>query len=113
MREFSDPKPFAGILEPEEGDPPAIELKGDAKVGDQECYEVVIKPTGPQAPEVHWLIAKKDLLPRKVVRVYERNGEKGTTELAVHDLKVDPKLGTDPFKLVTPPGFTKTDEFAP
>jgi len=113
MREFSIPKPFGAILEPEEGDPPAIELKGTAKVGDQECYEVVIKPTGPQAPELHWFISKKDLLPRKIVRIYDREGEKGTTELAVHDLKVDPKLDRNPFKLVPPPGFKKTDEFAP
>ncbi len=111
LPEFSRPKPFGDILEPE-GDPPTIELKGTAKVGDVECYQVSVKHKSP--PELLWSISKKDFLPRKVVRTYKNpQGEEGTTELAMFDLKINPKLDKDPYKLVTPPGFTKTDEFAP
>jgi hypothetical protein len=110
MREFGAPEPFKTALEAE-----SIELKGMAKVGEEECYEVNIKTDNP--PELLWYISRKDFLPRKVVRIYpnqqDPEGEKGTTELAIFDLKVNPQLGSDPFKLLVPAGFTKTDEFAP
>lgn len=107
MREFSQPDPFAELLEAE-----SIELKGTAKIGDEECYEINVKTERP--PELLWYFSKKDSLPRKVVRIYKNpEGEEGTTELAVFDLVVNPKLDKDPFKLVVPPGYTKTDEFAP
>lgn len=111
LPEWSRAKPFGEILEPE-GDAPTIELKDTAKVGDEECYEITVTPKSP--PVLLWSISKKDFLPRKVVRTYKNpQGEEGTTELTMFDLVVNPKLDEDPFKPVTPPGFTKTDEFAP
>ena len=107
MREFSQPESFAELLEAE-----SIELKGTVKIGDEECYEVNVKTERP--PELLWYFSKRDSLPRKVVRIYKNpEGEEGTTELTVFDLAVNPKLDKDPFKLVVPPGYTKTDEFAP
>lgn len=107
MREFSQPEPFAELLEAE-----SIELKGTAKIGEEECYEVNVKTERP--PELLWYFSKKDFLPRKVVRIYKNpEDEEGTTELTVLDLVVSPKLDKDLFKLVVPPGHTKTDEFAP
>ncbi|MGD2111055.1 MAG: DUF2092 domain-containing protein, partial [Phycisphaerae bacterium] len=110
MGEFADAKPFHDILEPD-GDAPTIELKGTTKIADHDCYEVLVKGKSP--PEFQWFISKTDFLPRKVVRTYEQEGEKGTTELAISDLKINPKLDKDAFKVDVPPGFTKTDEFAP
>ncbi len=38
---------------------------------------------------------------------------RGTTELTISQLVINPKFKANPFKLVVPNGFKKTDEFAP
>lgn len=110
MEEFSSPEPFKEQLEAE-----TIELTGTESVAGVECYRVHIKSDTP--PEVDWFFSKKDRLPRKVIRTYanrqDPEGEAGTTQLVISDLVVNPELEKDPFTLVVPEGFAKTDDFAP
>ncbi len=40
-------------------------------------------------------------------------GELGTTQLEVFELVAKPAFNMAPFRLAVPPGFSKTDEFAP
>lgn len=107
MREFVAEEPFKDELEAS-----TIELRGKSEVGGVECHKVYIN--GDDAQEAIWYFATRDFLPRRVDRIHEnREGEKGTTELVLTDLIVDPKFATDPFKTNVPAGFTKTDDFAP
>lgn len=110
MREFTASDPFGDEIKPD-----LVELKGTESVGGEECYQIHIKSDTP--PEVVWFISKKDFLPRRVRRIHpnrrDPKGEPGTTELTVTNLVVNPKLNSNPFKLVVPTGFTKTNDFAP
>ncbi len=90
-----------------------VELKGTTKVGDEECYDVFVS-YGQDNGEGVWSISKKDFLPRRVERSFPRpDGGKGGRLVTLTDLVVNPKIEGDPFKLVVPQGFSKTDEFAP
>lgn len=101
------PEPFADLLEAE-----TIEVQGTKTVADEDCDEIRVVDKDGQ--ESIWCFAKKDGLPRSVERIYKNNeGEKGTTQLVLTDLVVNPKLATSPFKAQVPDGYTKTDEFAP
>lgn len=110
MPGFGAAEPFKDELESD-----SIELKGTIKIGNEECYEIHV--TRPSPPSLHWYLAKKDLLPRRLVRVYpnqqDPKGDDGTTQITISDLVVNPKYAVDPFKLHVPEGFTKTNEFAP
>lgn len=108
MREFSHPTPFS-----DEINSVRAEIKGSKKIGDQDCYEIlVVYREKPQPLEAIWYFSKKDYLPRRVDRlVTNAAGEKGAAELSITDLIVDPKTADDAFKLVVPDGFEKTDEF--
>ena len=108
LREFSAPDPFDDELKAEE-----IELKGSKPIGDEMCYEVYVKAKD-APPAMVWHFSTTDFLPRRVTRIYKNDeGQEGTTELTLSDLVVNPKSAKDPFKLTVPPGFKKTDEFAP
>jgi len=108
MAEFVHNEPFSDEINGEKQ-----ELKGVTKVGDEDCYEVLVKYKA-QAQEATWFFSKKDFLPRRVDRVFTNQaGEKGGSQLIVTKLTVGPKFDNDPFKLVVPEGFTKTDDFAP
>jgi hypothetical protein len=108
MAEFVHPEAFGDEIKAEKS-----ELKGTTKVGDHDCYEIHVKYSG-GAGEAVWFFSKKDFLPRRVDRLATNPaGEKGTRELIVTELTVNPKLSDDSFKLVLPEGYTKTDEFAP
>jgi len=93
-----------------------VELKGTTKVGDHECYEVLVN-YGEDAGEGLWALSKTDFLPRRVERTFpQANGEKGGRLVTLTNVVVNPKPpldGVDPFTLVVPAGFKKTDEFAP
>lgn len=107
MREFSHPTPFS-----DEINSVKAEIQGTEKIGDEECWQihVLYRPT----LEAIWYFSKKDHLPRRVDRVNTNaSGEKGAAQLTLTDLKVDPKFPEDPYKLVVPEGYEKTDEFAP
>jgi len=108
MGEYLHPEPFSDEINGKKQ-----ELKGTTKVGDEDCYEVNVE-YGQAGMEATWFFSKKDFLPRRVDRrVQAPTGVKGGTQLIVTKLTVDPKLDKDPFKLVVPEGFTKTDGFAP
>jgi outer membrane lipoprotein-sorting protein len=108
MAEYLHPEPFSDEINGKKQ-----ELKGTTKVGDEDCYEVNVE-YGQAGMEATWFFSKKDFLPRRVDRrVQAPTGVKGGTQLIVTKLTVDPKLDKDPFKLVVPEGFTKTDGFAP
>lgn len=108
MGEYVHPEPFSDEIKGTKQ-----ELKGSTKVGDEDCYEIHVTYTeGGQ--EATWYFSKKDFLPRRVDRFRQTpTGEKGSSQLIVTKLTVDPKLDKDPFKLVVPEGFTKIDDFAP
>jgi hypothetical protein len=107
MREFASPKPFEDALKAG-----TIQLRETEQVGGEACHVVFVE--GEQPPTLLYYIAAKDYLPRKIVRTYKNDeGAEGTTELAIHDLAINPSFVKSPFKVVIPAGFTKTDEFAP
>ena len=108
MAEYGHSRPFS-----DEIDGKKQELKGTTKVGDEDCYEVRVE-YAQAGQEANWFFSKKDFLPRRVDRSFQSpTGEKGTIELVVTKLTLDPKIDKDPFKLVVPEGFTKIDDFAP
>lgn len=108
MAEYVHPEPFSDEIKGTKQ-----ELKGSAKVGDEDCYQIHVTYTeGGQ--EATWYFSKKDFLPRRVDRFRKMpTGETGSTQLIVTKLTVDPKFDKDPFKLIVPEGFTKVDDFAP
>lgn len=112
LPQFSAEEPFKKELEAE-----SVELIGTESVAGEDCYRLTIKTCETSPAAVDWYFSKKDWLPRKVVRIYNNRkdpeGEPGTTELTISRLVLNPKLSKNPFKLVVPPGFTKTDDFAP
>ncbi|MHC4696411.1 MAG: hypothetical protein ACYTFA_06700 [Planctomycetota bacterium] len=108
MIEYCHPTPFNDEITGERA-----ELKGMTKIGDQNCYEIDVLYAGGRG-ESTWFFSEKDFLPRRVDRIATRpGGERASTQLTLTDVDVDPKFKHDPFKVVVPEGFTKTDEFAP
>ncbi len=108
VRKLLNPEAFADEMKAEK-----VELKGTAKIGDQECYEVHVH-YGKDAGDGAWFLAKKDFLPRRVERTFPtQGGEMGGRQTTLSDLVVNPALEKDAFKLKLPEGFTKTDDFAP
>ena len=107
MRAFVSKEPLAKELE---GKP--LELKEDVDVGGETCYQVYVALSESQGTT--WFISRKDWLPRRVDRVYKNpeQGE-GSTRLILTDLVVSTTCDDGQFKLTVPPGFTKTDDFAP
>lgn len=106
LRDFAAPEPLANVIKSGE-----IELRGDVKVGDEDCRELYMKhrDTGTAV----WAVSKKDFLPRKVTRMIKNDQGEATTELLISDLVVNPQFIRNPFDMVCPEGFKKTDEFAP
>lgn len=106
LSELASPKPYEKELEAKD-----LVIKSIPEVAGQRCFELHATVEG---VEVVWYIAWSDLLPRRYVRIYKNpEGEVGTTQLTLIDLEVDPKLPGNPFKADVPPGYKKTDEFAP
>lgn len=109
------------IMIPEFGAPDAlekmlktakVEIKGEKKIGDQDCIEVRIQADAPQ--DATWTVSKKDFLPRRITAVFKnREGVESSTALDLHDFKVNPTFAKSPFELVVPEGYKKTDDFAP
>jgi outer membrane lipoprotein-sorting protein len=108
MAEYVHPEPFSDEIKGTRQ-----ELKGSTKVGDEDCYEIHVT-YAEAGQEATWFFSKKDFLPRRVDRFRKMpTGEKGSSQLIVTKLTVDPKIDKDPFKLIVPEGFTKIDDFAP
>jgi hypothetical protein len=108
MAEFVHPAPFGDEINAEKS-----ELLGKEKIGDQECYKIhVVYTVGGQ--ESTWYFSTKDYLPRRRIRhVTGRQGGKGTFEVTVSDLEINPKLEPGLFKLSLPDGYEQIDDFAP
>ncbi len=108
MQEYMHPEPYSDEIKAKKQ-----ELKGSAKVGEEDCYEVDVQYSQ-EGVEATWFFSKKDFLPRRVDRRFQSpTGEKGGSQLIVTKLTLNPKIDKDPFKLVVPEGFTKIDDFAP
>ena len=108
MIEFVHPTPFSDEIN---GD--RREMKGDKKIGGEECYVINVVYSGGQG-EATWYFSKKDFLPRRVDR-WQRGAttERAATVVILTELKADPKIDTSIFKAKIPDGWTKTDEPAP
>ena len=106
LRDFAALDPLADVLKGGE-----IELKGDVKVGEEECREIFMK--FPDTGAMTWAVSKKDFLPRKVTRHIKGEEGEATTELVISDLVVNPQFVRNPFEMICPQGFKQTDEFAP
>lgn len=106
LRDFAAPEPLADILKGGE-----IELKGETKVGEEDCREVYMK--FPDTGAMIWAVSKKDMLPRKITRIVKGEEGEATTELIISDLVINPQYVRNPFEMICPDGFKKTDEFAP
>lgn len=106
-----DPDAFKDELAAEKA-----ELKGTISVEGHDCYQVSVD-FGPDRGEVSWYISKSDFIPRKSERVFPGpNGEKGGRVVTLSNVVINPKPptdGVDPFAVVVPEGFKKTDDFAP
>ena len=107
IRDFVSKEPLA-----EELDGKPLELKEDVNVGGETCYQVYVAIS--ESRGITWFISRKDWLPRRVDRVYKdpEQGE-GSTRLVLTDLVVGTTCDVEQFKLTVPPGFTRTDDFAP
>jgi outer membrane lipoprotein-sorting protein len=106
--EFGMAHPFEDALN--SGD---IKYLRDETVGGQDCWVLVFK-SAMSKPFMDWYISKSDFLPRRVVFTFkDPKGNEGGSQATILNLKVDPKLEKDPFVLVVPPGYKKTDDFAP
>ncbi len=106
VRELTAKQPFSEAIK--EG---KAELTGTRTIDNEPCYEIRIKGDSPS--EIVWYLSTKDFLPRRIERIYKREGKSGSTLLTLSKLVVNPKTPRDPFKLAVPKGFTKTDDFAP
>jgi len=106
LREFSMPEPFGDILKSGK-----VELKGTTTVGDEECYELRMKPEG--RPERIVAVSKKDFLPRRATNINKNEQGEAITELTLSNLVVNPTFMRSPFELHCPDGFKQTDDFAP
>ncbi|MBI1826505.1 MAG: hypothetical protein HY287_09885 [Planctomycetes bacterium] len=108
MRELAHDAAFDDELKGEKK-----ELRGSAKVGDEDCYQIFVKYAG-QPQEAVWYISKKDFLPRKREQAGTmQNGDKAGMEVAITELNTAPKIDDSTFKLTLPAGFTKVEDFAP
>ena len=107
VREFAEAEPFADVLKSGE-----LRLAEPARVDDEDCYAVWIK--SPTNPEALWFLSKRDFLPRRIsFRQTNDEGKEATGENILHKLTVNPSFVRNPFELVVPEGYKKTDDFAP
>jgi len=107
-RELGMARPFEDVLKGGE-----VRYERSEKVDDHDCHVVFVQ--GTTTPGVNWYFSKSDYLPRRVR--FALNGpdgkEGGAGETNIRNFTVEPKLEKDPFALVVPPGYKKTDDFAP
>lgn len=107
-REFGMARPFEDALKGDE-----FRFERDEKVDGHDCW-VVFFQSSPMFPAVEWYFSKSDFLPRRVrFATKDPEGNEGAGQATIKNLKVDPKLEKDPFALVVPEGYKRTDEFAP
>lgn len=107
MAEYVVASPFSDELRSEKQ-----ELIGTTKVGDEECYEVLVQYSDKR--KTRWFFSVVDFLPRRVDRLsmHNRRPTRGT-RLVVTSLKTNPKLEKNPYKFKLPLGFELSDDYAP
>ncbi len=107
MREYGVPNPFEDALRAGQ-----FKIEESKSVDGEDCYAVRIKP--PIDSEAIWYFGKKDFLPRRTSAEWRNDkGDLGTAEMTLQKLKVHPPSPSDPFKLIVPEGYKKSDDFAP
>ncbi len=106
-REFGMAKPFYDVLNGGE-----LRYERAEKVDGEDCHVLHLKSQ--TEPATLWFFSERDHLPRRVLfSMKDAKGEVGAGEATMHKLDVNPKFDKDPFELVVPQGYKKTDEFAP
>jgi outer membrane lipoprotein-sorting protein len=89
------------------------ELQGSVVIGDEDCYIVYVDYDEESEYETTWYLSKKDFLPRRRLdHITLQNGDKGGTMRTVTNLKVEPDLSSDTFKIVIPEGYTESNTAA-
>ena len=109
MQYFTHPEPFADDLSA-----PALRVRGETAVGDQECWEIAVTYADPNKGKGVWFISKKDYLPRRLDRLYVHpdTQEAGSMQWILTNLNtVSPKENDLVF--VLPPGYTESKDPAP
>ena len=107
LRQFIVTEPLAGELRSNK-----IELKDEEVVGGVDCHRIEITMT--PTHRIVWFIAKKDHLPRRLVRVYtDATLGDGSVVYEIHDLEAMTTCDAKDFELKVPDGYKKTDDFAP
>ena len=108
MWEFVYPTPFSDEINSR-----SQTLRGTKKIGNEDCYEIVVAYTD-TTQEAVWCFSKKDFLPRSVQRHrIMPNGKKGAEEWVLTNLVVDPNPSEDAFAFILPEGFHRIEGFAP
>ena len=115
MSEYVHPTPFSDELGGSDH-----KLVGTTKIGDEECYEIVVHASvgGWQHARVsqkaHWFFSTRDFLPRRVDRFFTRDGRPARgTRLVITSLTVDRPDAEKLFRFRLPDGFEQIDDFAP
>lgn len=107
VKEFAAPDPFSEIVK--EGE---IKVEGATKVGDIDCVGLRLK--SPNQPEALWEFSLADHLPRRITFAQtNEKGDEGKAVMTLNKLTANPTFVKNPFELVIPEGYKKTDTFAP
>lgn len=107
-REFGMSRPFEDALSRGE-----IRYEREEKVDGHDCHVLYFK-SSPTVPAMDWYFSKSDHLPRRIrFWMKDPQGGEGAGEATFLKLSVNPKFEKDPFALVVPNGYKRTDEFAP
>lgn len=107
-REFGLARPFEDALNGGE-----MKYVREEKVDGHDCHVIFFK-SSPIVPAMDWYFSKADHLPRRIhFANKDPQGNEGSGQATLLNLAVDPKLDKDPFQLVVPPGYKRTEEFAP
>jgi outer membrane lipoprotein-sorting protein len=107
MLEFVHEAPFDDELGAEE-----VQLLGEEKVGDEECYKVLVVYSGGRGKST-WLFSKKDLLPRGRIQIFSTPQGEGSIERYITNLDTSPALTASRFRMKLPEGYEQIDDFAP
>lgn len=103
LQYFAHPNPYKDDLSA-----PVLRLRGEATVGDQECWEIAVTYADPNKGKGVWYISKKDYLPRRMDRlvVHPDTGEVGSMQWIFTNLTTQPPQDND-VAYQLPPGYTE------
>ena len=104
--EFVTPEPFTDEINGK-----SQKITGSKVIDGEDCYEIHVIYAVEKAPEAVWYISKKDFLPRgRIDKINIPNEVSGTIEKSLSNLKVDPKLDKETFKLKLPKDYKKNGQ---